>query len=49
MFHTNSVFEEVSDVNIIAKSEDSAISLGELYHKNITDQEFDILGILVDI
>jgi hypothetical protein len=27
MFHVNSIFEEVSDVHIIAKSEDSAITL----------------------
>lgn len=49
MFHVNSVFEEVSDVNIIAKVEDSALSLGQVLEKGVFDQEFDILGILVEI
>ena len=30
MFYTSSLFEEVSDVNIIAKLEDNAITLGNL-------------------
>lgn len=38
MFHTNSVFEEVSDVHIIAKSEDSAITLDQLLVKGIEEQ-----------
>ena len=38
MFHINSQFEEVSDYNIIAKSEDSAVPLGELLNKSIFDQ-----------
>lgn len=49
MFHTNSLFEEISDVNIIARVEDSALSLGQVLEKGVYDQEFDILGILVQI
>jgi hypothetical protein len=45
----NSVFEEVSDVHIIARTEDSAITLNDLLNKQIYDQEFDIIGILAEI
>jgi hypothetical protein len=38
MFHTNSLFEEVSDVNIIARVEDSALSLGQVLEKGVYDQ-----------
>jgi hypothetical protein len=49
IFSVNSVFEEVSDVNIISRPEDAAITLGDLITKPIFDQEFDIIGILVGI
>lgn len=49
MFYNNSLFEQVSDVQIISKSEDSAITLSDVLTKRIYDQEFDILGILVEI
>lgn len=38
IFDTKSHFNEVSDVNIIAKSEDTAITLGELCEKRIMNQ-----------
>lgn len=34
----NAVFDEVSDVNVIARVDDSAISLGELIRRNVYDQ-----------
>ena len=49
MFHTNSVFQEVSDVHIIAKSEDTAITLDNLLSKGVVEQQYDILGILTEI
>lgn len=48
-FGMNAMFEEVSDVNIIARTEDSAITIGDLLNKQIYDQEFDIIGILAEI
>jgi hypothetical protein len=39
----------VSDVHIISRPEDAAITLGDLITKPIFDQEFDIIGILVGI
>lgn len=38
IFGVNAVFEEVSDVNIIAKSEDSALTLNEVLSRGIYDQ-----------
>lgn len=49
IFNVNSVFEEVSDVNIIANPEDSAITLAELLDKNMLGQEFSVIAILVKI
>lgn len=37
-FNINSVFEEVSDVHVIARPEDAAITLSELLNKPIYDQ-----------
>lgn len=34
----NSVFDEVSDVDVIARGDDSAISLGDLIRRNVFDQ-----------
>lgn len=38
VFDGKSQFNEVSDVNIISKSEDSAITLGEVYERNRLNQ-----------
>lgn len=38
IFGLDSVFEEVSDVHIIARSEDSAVTLNDVLNKGIVDQ-----------
>lgn len=38
MFDEKSQFNEVSDVNIIAKAEDTAITLWDLYERRIFNQ-----------
>ena len=39
----------MSDVNIIVKSEDSAVTLGSLYEKRILNQEFDVVAYVVNV
>ena len=46
IFDNKSIFNEVSDVNIIVKNEDSAITLGEVYDRHVLHQEFDIIAIV---
>lgn len=45
----NSKFNEVSDVNIIVKSEDSAVTLGSVYQKRTLNQEFDVVAYVVAV
>ena len=49
IFDSRSLFKEVSDVNLIAKNEDTAVTLGEVYEKRIFHQEFDVIAILGEI
>ena len=49
IFNTNSSFEEVSDVHLIARSEETAINLCDLLTNPQEEQEFDIVGVLVEV
>ena len=49
IFNTNSTFEEVSDVNLIARPEEAALTLAQLVANNQLDQEFDVVGVLAAI
>lgn len=49
MFDEKSQFNEVSDVNIIAKAEDTAITLWDLYERRIFNQQFDVVAYVVEV
>ena len=49
IFHNKSVFNEVSDVNIIVKNEDTAITLGEVYDRKVLHQDFDVIAYVVEV
>lgn len=49
IFDSKSIFKEVSDVNLIAKNEDTAITLGEVYDKKVFNQEFDVIAYVDEV
>lgn len=49
IFDDKSEFKEVSDVNIIVKNEDTAITLGQGYERKVFNQDFDIVAYVVEV
>jgi hypothetical protein len=47
-FGLNSRFEEASEASI-SRGEDSAVTLGDVLSNQVFNQEFDVIGILVEI